>query len=136
MCTPLGMCKPKRAQARPGMMATYPLMMASYNTRIGEKAMARERMITRTVATAEYVCMTVNTTTRKVEDIRVSIPSGMTMTEKARQKAITDALPETNTLVQITSEYVKEILYGMTEDDFIKYAKVLPPRTKSDSETE
>ena len=98
--------------------------------------MARERMVTRTVATAEYVCMTVNVNTRQVEDITVSIPSGMTMTEKARQKAISDALPETNTLVQITSETVKEILYGMTEDDFIKYAKVLPPRTKADSETE
>lgn len=98
--------------------------------------MARERMVTRTVATAEYVCMTVNTSTRQVEDITVSIPSGMTMTEKARQKAITDALPETNTLVQITSESVKEILYGMAEDDFIKYAKILPSRTKSDSETE
>lgn len=98
--------------------------------------MARERMVTRTVATAEYVCMTVNTTTRQVEDIVVSIPSGMTMTEKARQKAITAVLPETNTFVQVTSESVKEILYGMTEDDFIKYAKVMPPRTKADSETE
>lgn len=98
--------------------------------------MARERMITRTVATSEYVCMTVNTATRQVEDITVSIPSGMTMTDKARQKAISDALPETNTIVQITSESVKEILYGMSEDDFIKYAKVLPPRAKADSETE
>lgn len=98
--------------------------------------MARERMVTRTVATVEYACMTVNTTTRKVEDITVSIPSGMTMTEKARQKAISDALPETNTFVQVTSESVKEILYGMTEDEFIKYAKVMPPRTKADSESE
>ena len=98
--------------------------------------MARERMVTRTVATAEYVCMTVNTTTRQVEDIVVSIPSGMAMTDKARQKAITAALPETNTLVQITSETVKEVLYGMTEDDFIKHAKILSPRTKAESETE
>lgn len=98
--------------------------------------MARERMVTRTVATTEYICMTVNTTTRQVEDITVSIPSGMTMTEKARKKAISDALPDTNTLVQVTSESVKEILYGMTEDDFIKYAKILPPRTKADSEAE
>jgi len=96
----------------------------------------RERMVTRTVATVEYVCMTVNTTTRQVEDVTVTIPSGITMTEKARQKAITAALPETNTLVQVTSETVKEILYGMTEDDFIKYAKVMPPRTKADSEAE
>lgn len=131
--------KPKQGEKPcPGMIATYPLMMVSYgtNTRKGEKTMARERMVTRTVATVEYICMTVNTTTRQVEDITVSIPSGMTMTEKARQKAITAALPETNTLVQITSETVKEVLYGMTEDDFIKYAKVLPPRTKSEPETE
>ena len=98
--------------------------------------MARERMVTRTIATVEYVCMTVNTVTRQVEDITVSIPSGMTMTEKARQKAIISALPETNTLVQVTSETVKETLYGMTEEQFIKLARVLPPRSKADSETE
>ena len=96
----------------------------------------RERMVTRTVASVDYVVMTVNTETRKVDDITVNIPNGMTMTEKSRLKAISEALPANNTLVQIVSESVKETLYGMTEEQFIKLAKVLPPRTKADLETE
>lgn len=96
----------------------------------------RERMVTRTVASVDYVCMTVNTETRQVEDLTVNIPNGATLTEKARLKAIAEALPAINTFVQIISETVKETLYGMTEDQFIKLARVLPPRTKADSETE
>lgn len=96
----------------------------------------RERMVTRTVASVDYVCMTVNTETRQVEDLTVNIPNGATMTEKARLKAIAESIPASNTLVQIISEAVKETLYGMTEEQFIKHAKVLPPRIKSDSETE
>ena len=96
----------------------------------------RERMVTRTVASVDYVCMIVNVETRKVEDLTVSIPNGATMTDKARIKAITESLPASNTFVQIISENVKETLYGMTEEQFIKLAKVLPPRTKSDSETD
>ena len=90
----------------------------------------RERMVTRTVASVDYVCMTVNTQTRQVEDLTVNIPNGTTMTEKARLKANAEALPANNTLVQIISETVKETLYGMSEEQFIKLAKVLPPRTK------
>ena len=96
----------------------------------------RERMVTRTVASVDYVCMTVNTETRQVEDLTVSIPNGATMTDKARVNAITESLPASNAFVQIISETVKETLYGMTEEQFIKLAKVLPPRTKSDSETD
>lgn len=96
----------------------------------------RERMVTRTVASVDYVCMTVNVETRQIEDLTVNIPNGATMKDKVRIKAITEALPANNTFVQIISETVKETLYGMTEEQFIKLAKVLPPRTKSDSETE
>ena len=96
----------------------------------------RERMVTRTVASVDYVCMTVNTETRKVEDLTINIPNGATMTEKARVKAIAETIPKGNTFVQVISETVKETLYGMSEEQFIKLAKVLPPRTKVDSETE
>ena len=96
----------------------------------------RERMVTRTVASVDYVCMTVNTETRQVEDLTVNIPNGATLTERARLKAFAEALPANNTLVQVISETVKETLYGMSEEQFIKLAKMLPPRTKSDSKTE
>lgn len=96
----------------------------------------RERMVTRTVASVDYVCMTVNTETRQVEDLTVNIPNGAAMAEKPRLKAIAEAMPECNTFVQVISETVKETLYGMSEEQFIKLAKVLPSRTKTDSETE
>ena len=96
----------------------------------------RERMVTRTVASVDYVCMSVNVETRQVEDLTVNIPNGATMAEKARLKAIAEAMPEGNTFVKVISETVKETLYGMSEEQFIKLAKVLPPRTKEYSETE
>ena len=98
--------------------------------------MARERMVTRTVASVDYVVMTVNTETRQVEDLTVNIPNGATIADKVRIKAITEALPASNTFVQIISETVKETLYGMTEEQFIKLAKVLPPRAKAEPEME
>ena len=88
----------------------------------------RERMVTRTVASVDYVCMTVNTETRQVEDLTVNVPNGATMTVKAKLKAITEALPTTSTFVQVISETVKETLYGMTEQEFIEQAHILPPR--------
>ena len=96
--------------------------------------MARERMVTRTVTAVEYDVMTVDMVSKSVSMDKVTIPSGDTMTDKAREKAIKASLPEDHTFVQITGQTVKETLYGMTEQDFIKYAKVLPPRTASQSE--
>ena len=96
--------------------------------------MARERMVTRTVTAVEYEIMTVDIESKSVSMDKVVIPSGDTMTDKAREKAIKASLPEGHTFVQITGQTVKETLYGMTEADFIKYAKVLPPRSASQSE--
>jgi len=89
----------------------------------------RERFVTRTVVTVNYEVMSVNTADNTVETVTVSIPSGDTMTEKARAKAIADTIPEGYIPVKVTGQTVTETLYGMPEADFIKYAKVLPPRT-------
>jgi hypothetical protein len=96
--------------------------------------MARERMVTRTVVSQELTIMTVNMESKTVENITVSLPSGDTLTEKAREKAIKAMLPENNTFVQVISSELKETLYGMTEQEFIRIAKVLPPRTKAEPE--
>ena len=115
-------------------MATCPLMMASQNANKEKerKAMARERMITRTVFTTNYTVMVVNMGSKSVENITIAIPSGDTLTDKAREKAIKAMLPEGKMFVSITGETTTETLYGMTEQEFIKLAKVLPPRTKTE----
>ena len=94
--------------------------------------MARERVITRTIVTTEYVCLTVNMDTKQVQEITVSIPSANTLTDKAREKAIKATLPPMNTFVQVMSEKEVEELYGMPEAEFMKYAKRIPNRSKAE----
>ena len=94
--------------------------------------MARERMITRTVFSTNYNVMVVNMESKSVESITVSIPSGDTLTDKAREKALKSLIPEGTLFVSITGETTTETLYGMTEQEFIRLAKVLPPRTKAE----
>ena len=94
--------------------------------------MARERMVTRTVELTIAEVMTLDTTTAKVETIAYEIGGGLTE-EKAILKAV-KKLHETDTFkcVSVQNVTIKEILYGMSEIDFINHAKVLPPRTKTE----
>ena len=94
--------------------------------------MARERMVTRTVASVNYNIMVVDTESKTVENIVVTIASGDTMTEKARDKAIKESIPVGKIFVQVVSQEITETLYGMSEQEFIRLAKVLPPRTKTE----
>ena len=94
--------------------------------------MARERMITRTVNSTVYECMVVDSVTKQVETVDVAISSAETMTTKALDKAIRNAVPSGKLFVQTISSKQVETLYGMTEQEFIKLAKVLPPRTKTE----
>lgn len=90
--------------------------------------MARERMITRTVITTVYNVLAVELEKKSVETIEVRIASAESISKKHIDKAIKNAMPTGYAFVQIISEAKEETLYGMLEDDFIKYAKVLPPR--------
>ena len=115
-----------------GKMATYHPMMASRTQKGREKTMARERMITRTVTSVEYDVMTVDMGSKSISMDKVSIPSADTMTDKAREKAIKAMIPEGKRFVTITGETTSETRYGMTEAEFIRLARVLPPRTKTE----
>ena len=92
----------------------------------------RERMITRTVNSTIYDCMVVNSETKQVETEQVIVSSAETMTEKVLDKAIRNSIPTGKIFVQVTASKQLETLYGMTEQEFIKLAKVLPPRTKTE----
>ena len=91
--------------------------------------MARERMVTRTVELTIAEVMTLDTTTAEVRVIAYEIGGGLTDSVSIL-KAV-KKLHETDTFkcVAVQSVSVKEILYGMTEQEFIAHAKVLPPRS-------
>lgn len=96
--------------------------------------MARVRMVTRTVNVAEVEVMMLNINTQKVSTLVAEVGGGVTE-EKALMKAVKKMYEDaSNKCVAITSVKQKEILYGMPEADFIRLAKVLPPRSKSDEE--
>ena len=97
--------------------------------------MARERMVTRTVevTVAEVMCLDV--TTAEVTVVSYDI-SGKFNTKEDVLKSLKKVY-ETDTykVVAVQSTDTKEILYGMPEIDFIRIAKVLPPRgTQENSE--
>ena len=94
--------------------------------------MARVRMVTRTVVSTVFTVMVVNNETKTVENEVVIIPSADNMTEKALDTAIRNDIPEGKLFVQVVSSEKTETLYGMTEEEFIRHATVLPPRTAAE----
>lgn len=98
--------------------------------------MARERMVTRTVQVTDAQVMCLEVTTAEVQVLTYEL-SGTYDTKDAVLKAL-KKLYETETFkvvaVQETTE--REVLYGMKEIDFIKLAKVLPPRGTKTEDTE
>lgn len=87
----------------------------------------RERMVTRTViqTTAKVICLNVTTAEVTINEYTI----GGTYTEvdllkKCKKLFETDEFK----VVNIESTKVEEILLGMTEEDFIRYATVLPAR--------
>ena len=89
--------------------------------------MARERMVTRTVTQTTVKVMCLNVTTAEVSINTYTIGGEYTeydFHKKCKKLFETDDFK----LVHIESVSVEEILLGMTEEDFIRYATVLPPR--------
>lgn len=86
--------------------------------------MARERQVTRTIEVVDFVVLAVNMETMKAETITVSVPSAGTMSDKKKDNALRASVPEGFTFVQVMSETKKEVLYVMSEEDFIKHATI------------
>lgn len=89
--------------------------------------MARERMVTRTVeqTTAEVMCLNVETAEVTIESYTIGgTPTESELLKKLRKMYET----ETFKLVAIQKIETDTLLLGMTEEDFIRHAKVLPPR--------
>lgn len=96
--------------------------------------MARKRMVTRTIeqTTAKIMCLDVSTAEVTINEYKI----GGTFTDSAllaKMKTLYET--ETFKLVHVETNTTEELLLGMTEEDFIRYATVLPPR-KDYSESE
>ena len=89
--------------------------------------MSRERMITRTIneTVVGIMCLNVETASVEIKEYHIT---GEYTTDEALKKC--KKLYETDELklVHIDTMVTKELLYGMPEEEFMKYAVVLPPR--------
>lgn len=92
--------------------------------------MARKRMITRTITQTTAQVMTLNVTTAEVQIKSYDIGGQYTDEEllpKLKKIFETDTLK----LVHIEAQDCKELLLGMSEEDFIRLAEVLQPRIQN-----
>lgn len=90
--------------------------------------MARKPMITRTITTTCVQALALNLGTHENQTISVILPRTY-KDDKALEKALKEAkVPAGLKPVLVLSSEVVETLYGMTEEDFIAAAEVLPAR--------
>ena len=99
--------------------------------------MARTPMVTRTITTTKAIVMCLDVEVGEPFNKEVIVPR----TYKDNESLMKTVKPivETDTVkpVYIVDKTEIETLYGMPEQDFIKYATVLPERTaKPEKETE
>lgn len=95
--------------------------------------MARKRMVTRTVMQTTAEVMTLDVTTAEVQSQSYDI-GGQYTDEELLKKLKNLFQTDTLKLVHIESQECKELLIGMDEEDFIRLAKVLPPRNTTKEE--
>ena len=90
--------------------------------------MAREKMVTRTLTITTLEVMTVDITTATTGTARFDIVGDHTF--DTALKAVKELYEtEITKIVTITDLVLNDYLYGMPESEFIKMAKILPPRT-------
>lgn len=90
--------------------------------------MARERMVTRTVIATEVNALCLNIETAEPFNMNVTL-SGTFKDKQAVEKAAKKVIDtDKEKCVTVVDYQEKETLYGMTEQQFIEWAKVLPPR--------
>lgn len=89
--------------------------------------MARERMVTRTIKSAEVEVMTIDTMTAEVRIISYNTEP-QENDEKYLKVLKKENETETFKLVKVESVEIYENLYGMTEKEFKQYAEILSSR--------
>ena len=98
--------------------------------------MARVPMVTRTIVAQKANVMCLDVQAGEPFNKSVTVPRTYNDNEALLKKV--KPLIETDTVkaVHIVDTEEIETLYGMTEQEFIQYAKVLPPRNGKNSDEE
>lgn len=93
--------------------------------------MARVPQVTRTIQTTNVSVLCMDIQNREPINIDVVLPR--TYKDDAAMLKAVKSVAETDTIkpVQIVSSMVQETLYGMSEQDFISHAEILPPRNQN-----
>ena len=93
--------------------------------------MANKYNVTRTIVTTNVTAMVINPETMET-GTKVFVYDGIEKEDKVKILKYLRKRNETETcsLVSIVKIETTEQLYGMTEEDFIKYSKVLNPVTR------
>lgn len=98
--------------------------------------MARERAVTRTINSIEVtaICMDIKSmeNSEVVLSLTGDVPTDEQLIKKLRKLYETD----TYKVVAVKSVETKEKLFGMSEVDFLKYAKELDPTTRKPLEND
>ena len=89
--------------------------------------MARESVVTRTIETTKATVKVANLNTSTIEDVPVTLPRTY-KNDEAIMKAAAKTLPAHQKVLAVVTAEVNSDIYGMTETDFLKYAKVMPDR--------
>ena len=91
--------------------------------------MARVPMVTRTITTTKAKVLCVSIVENKTFEQEVALPRTY-KDEKSLMKQVKAALENDNVKpLRVIRTEVDETLYGMSEQEFIILAKILPPRT-------
>ena len=98
--------------------------------------MARVPMVTRTIVATKVNVMCLDVQKGEPLNISVTVPRTYKDDETLLKKVKPLVESETVKAVHIVDKEEIETLYGMTEQEFIKYAKVLPPRSTTEKEAE
>ena len=96
--------------------------------------MARKRMVTRTAKETVFTVKAINVDTDNIDVVEVAVSS--MIPAKKQAQAVQEKLKSMSlAYMKTVSVTERETLYGMPEEDFLRLAVKLPPRTKVDSET-
>lgn len=96
--------------------------------------MARVPMITRTIQTTLCDVLCLNVETAEPFNKQISLPRTYKDENSMLKQAKSVLDTDTEKVVQIVNSKVEETRYGMSEQEFIKHAQVMPPLAKSEDD--
>lgn len=90
--------------------------------------MARAPQVTRTILTTTVTALCIDLVEQKPYDAQFTLPRTYKDNASIMKALAKIANTDTVKVVHVKSAEVNETLYGMSEQDFISHATILPPR--------